>query len=255
MKIGFIGVGTITSAVVTGLCCGGSEKYEIYLSPRNKEKARKLSDSYKNVSVCVSNQEVIDKSDWIVLALIPGMAEKILAELNFRTDQTVISFMSDFSIDRVKKAVGPVKKIIRILPLPFAARRIGPIVICPADEETKELFGGLGNVVEVNEEDKMETLFAVTGIMSAFYGLVWETVSWGEKNGLSRKEAVDYTTSFFEALCIQGRNVKDGDINSLANEYTPGGLNEMGLLAVRDEAKAYEPWTKALDEILKRLKS
>ena len=107
----------------------------------------------------------------------------------------------------------------------------------------------------LEEEEKIEILFALTGVMSAFYGLTWEIVSWGEKAGLSRKEAVDYTTSFLEALCIHGRNTKEGDINSLANEYTPGGLNEMCLLAVRDVAKAYQPWTQALDAVLKRLQT
>lgn len=254
MKIGFIGVGVIASAVVTGLSYDTEEVYDIFLSPRNADRAEKLSNTYSNVKKCNSNQEVIDCSDIIVLALVPAMAENILSDLTFRENQTIISFMSDFPIDRVKKIVGNVGKVVRILPLPFAARKIGPVVLCPPDEEVKRIFSETGNVVEITEEDKMETMFAITGLMSAFYGLTWDVVSWGESAGLERKEAVDYTTSFFEALCVQGRNVEGGDIGVLAEEYTPGGLNAMGLEIIRDQANAYEPWTEALNCILKRLK-
>ena len=42
MKLGFIGTGKITSAVVTGICGSKISFKKILLSPRNKNVSRKL---------------------------------------------------------------------------------------------------------------------------------------------------------------------------------------------------------------------
>ena len=40
-----------------------------------------------------SNQEVLDRSDVVLLAVRPGVAAGILRELHFREDHTVLSFI------------------------------------------------------------------------------------------------------------------------------------------------------------------
>ena len=251
MKIGFIGVGTIASAIVKGLCMNGDIRHEICLSPRNKEKAAALAARYSNVSVCETNQEVLDRSEMVVLAVIPKQAEGILSELTFRPEHKVVSFMSDFTVERIRGIVGNVKKIVRVLPLPFAAMCVGPVVVYPADTEIQEIFSKVGNVIGIEDEDKMEIMLGITGVMSAFYGLTDAVVCWGEKAGLTKEESAGYVTAFFEALSVQAG--KSADINALANEYTPGGLNEMGLVKIRDQRQAYDAWCEALDDILARL--
>lgn len=254
MKIGCIGVGTIASAIVTGFCKGEDQSHTFYLSPRNEKKAAALSDAYENVTVCASNQEVIDQSELIILAVVPKAAEEILSPLSFRKDQVIVSFMSDFPVARIKEVVGDVKKVVRVLPLPFNALCVGPVAVYPKDQEVCDLFSKVGNIVAIDDESKMETMLAITGVMSAYYGLTYEITKWGEKAGLSKEESVGYTTAFFEALSVQAGICPGLDVNALANEYTPGGLNEMGLVAVRDEAHAYDAWTTVLDQILARLK-
>lgn len=251
MKIGFIGVGTIASAIVKGFCMNGDTGHEIYLSPRNKEKAAALAEQFPNVSVCMTNQEVLDRAELVVLAVIPKQAEGILSELTFRPEHKVVSFMSDFPVERIKGVIGDVEKIVRVLPLPFAAMCVGPVVVYPADEEIRKVFSKVGNVIGIEEEDKMEIMLGITGVMSAFYGLTDAIVCWGENAGLTKEESSGYVTAFFEALSVQAG--KTADINALANEYTPGGLNEMGLVKIRDERQAYDAWSEALDDILARL--
>lgn len=46
MKIGFIGKGHITSAIVEGLCTGDNPPDNIIVSPRNTEKAEKLAERF-----------------------------------------------------------------------------------------------------------------------------------------------------------------------------------------------------------------
>ena len=51
MKLGFIGTGKITLSVVTGICNSNIKFKNIYLSPRNKNIAKKLAKKFKKVSI------------------------------------------------------------------------------------------------------------------------------------------------------------------------------------------------------------
>ncbi|MGD9115461.1 MAG: NAD(P)-binding domain-containing protein, partial [Desulfobacterales bacterium] len=78
MRLGFIGTGVITSAIVTGLCTLPKPLTSILVSPRNREKARNLASAFTNVKVASSNQEILDNADALVLAILPQNREKIL---------------------------------------------------------------------------------------------------------------------------------------------------------------------------------
>jgi pyrroline-5-carboxylate reductase len=75
MQLGFIGTGEISSSIVTGLCSFGTTSHSIRLSPRNAAAARELSSRFKGISVASSNQEVLDHSSTIVIAVRPSAAD------------------------------------------------------------------------------------------------------------------------------------------------------------------------------------
>ncbi|MGI6686368.1 MAG: NAD(P)-binding domain-containing protein [Bacillota bacterium] len=251
--IGFIGTGVITSALVTGFCSGGDLDHRIYLSPRNAQRAKDLAEKFKNVTVAESNQEVLDKSEWVVLAVVPKYGEEILRPLSFRENHRVINLLSDRKLPEVAGWIGKTRTLVQMVPLPFAAKRIGPIAIYPNDREVAELFKPLGEIVGVDDVKQIEALIAITALMSSYYTLLWEVVQWGERGGLSQKEAVNYTTSFFEALSFQARHTEDEELGLLAQEMTPGGLNEMALDFIK-ENNGFTPWIHALDPVLARLR-
>ena len=65
MNIGFVGTGSISSDVVTGICNSKIIFKKIILSPRNQRKSKNLKKKFKNIYIAKTNQEVIDKSDWV----------------------------------------------------------------------------------------------------------------------------------------------------------------------------------------------
>jgi len=71
MKIGFIGTGKIAKAVVESICTSRLKDYLIYVSPRNESISRDLAGKYAVVNRENSNQDVIDKSEVIFIALRP----------------------------------------------------------------------------------------------------------------------------------------------------------------------------------------
>lgn len=74
MQIGFIGVGKITNAIVEGLCTSSIENARIFLSPRNEANARHLAEKYTQVQRLKDNQQVIDQSDIVFIAVRPAVA-------------------------------------------------------------------------------------------------------------------------------------------------------------------------------------
>ena len=76
MKIGFIGTGKITTSVITGLFRSKANLKQILISERSKKNSRALAKRLKQLKVVRDNQEIINRSNWVVLAVVPTVAKK-----------------------------------------------------------------------------------------------------------------------------------------------------------------------------------
>src|SRR5258708_11488148 len=149
MQLGFIGTGEITSSIVTGLSSSGVAAHAIWLSPRNSAIANALADRFRGISVASRNQEVLDHSDTIVIAVRPSATRDVLSELRFRPDHQVISLVSALSLRGLSELVAPALRIARAVPLPSTAKRLSPTAIYPPDPVAFELFAAVGTVFPV----------------------------------------------------------------------------------------------------------
>ncbi len=78
MKVGFIGTGEIAEALIRGIVGQG---HHIWISNRNSERARKLSEVYSEV-ISGTNEKVILSSDIIFICVgTPGI--KSIAKVKF----------------------------------------------------------------------------------------------------------------------------------------------------------------------------
>ena len=140
MRLGFIGTGKITSAVVTGISTSKISFQKIIISPRNRNISQKLKKRFRKVNIGKTNQEIVDKCNWVFLAVTPKVGEKILTKLNFRSNQKIISFISTINLAQLKKIVKKKAKIVRAIPLPPISLGKGPVPICPPDSQVKNFF-------------------------------------------------------------------------------------------------------------------
>src|SRR5262249_50051958 len=144
----------------------------------------------------------------------------------FRADQTVVSFMAMVPMATLQKLVAPADRIIRMVPLPGIAERLGPIVAWPHDPAIAALFRPLGHLIEVDSEAGLHALWAITGLAAPFYALLSKIADWGAANGASRDTAGSYARDFVQALT----QAPGTDFAHLAaSVQTKGGLNEMAL--------------------------
>jgi pyrroline-5-carboxylate reductase len=93
MRLGFIGTGKIASSVIIGICNSNIKYKQIIISPRNKKIALSLKKKFKKIIISKTNQEIVDKSDWVFLSVTPSVGEKIIKDLKFRQiKKSLVSF-------------------------------------------------------------------------------------------------------------------------------------------------------------------
>ena len=253
MILGFLGTGRITSSVIEGIFKSTLRIKKIYISPRNKTLAKKLSKRFKKVTIAKNNQQLVDKSKWVFLAVTPKVGVKILKKLNFTKNQKVISFISTINLIQLKKIIGKKIKIIRAIPLPPISIRKGPVPICPPDKQVKSFFNELGTTVEIRNEKSSINFWATSGMMAPFYELLKVLTDWLIKRGIKRYEAQKYITSLFVALSEDSAINSKKDLKYLVKDsQTPKGLNEQAVKQLR-KAGFYRDLEKSLNSILKRL--
>ena len=200
MKLGFIGTGNITVAVVTGICGSKIAFKKILVSPRNKSKALKLSKKFKKVFIAKTNQEIVDKCNWIFLAVTPKVGVKIIPKLEFRSNQKIISFISTIKLAQLKKIIKKKVKIVRAIPLPPISIGKGPVPICPPDKQAKSFFDKIGTTIEIKSEKSSNNFWSMSGMMAPFYETLKTQSDWLVKKGIAREKAQKYITSLFVAL-------------------------------------------------------
>jgi len=253
MKLGFIGTGTITSAVITGICTSKISFQKILVSSRNKNVAKKLKKKFKKVSIAKTNQEIVDKCNWIFLAVTPKVGEKIIPKLNFKSNQKIVSFISTIGLSQLKKFIRKKVKIVRAIPLPPISIRKGPVPICPPDKQVKSFFNKIGTTIEIKSEKSSNNFWSMSGMMAPFYEMLKIQSDWLVRKGVSRDKAQKYITSLFVALSEDSVINSKKDLKYLvAESQTRGGLNEQGVKELR-KSGYYKSLEKSLNSILKRL--
>ena len=253
MKLGFIGTGKIASAVITGICSSKITFKKILISERNKSISQKLKKKYKKIIIVKDNQKIIDTSDWVFLSITPVVGEKIIKNLKFRSNQTIISFISTITLKQLKKAIKVKSKIVRAIPLPPISLKKGPVPIYPPNKKVKFFFDKIGSTIEIKNEKSSINFWSTSGMMAPFYEMLRVMTDWLVKRGVKRDNAQKYITSLFLALSEDAVANSKKDLKYLVKEsQTPKGLNEQG---VKELTKVgfYKSLEKTLNSIHKRL--
>ena len=253
MKLGFIGTGKIASSVILGVCKSKIKFSQIIVSPRNKRIANNLKKKFKKVSIAKNNQDVINKSNWIFLSVTPKVGDKIIKDLKFKSNQTIISFISTINLFELKKMIKVKSKIIRAIPLPPISIKKGPVPICPPNRQVKSFFDKIGSTIEIKNEKLSINFWSTSGMMASYYEMLRVMSNWLVKKGIKKQDAQKYITSLFLALSEDAVVNSNKDLKHLVKEsQTPKGLNQQGLNTMSKKG-VYKSVVNTLNSIHKRL--
>ncbi|MFC7304590.1 NAD(P)-binding domain-containing protein [Streptomyces monticola] len=252
-RIGIIGVGEIGRAIVTGLCDGVDKSPEVFLSPRGAGTVAELSARYDGVQVCADNQEVVDRSELVIIAVRRQDRHEALAGLRVNDDRTVVNVMAGVANDDLRRTLGTDAPLVRAIPLPSVRERRSVTVTFPSHPVADAFFERLGGAQPVADEAAFNVFSALTGTLTSHYAYLATLTSWAAAQGIAPDDADRYIRSLFQGV---GRALSDGtrSLQQLAADHeTPNGNNERIRTTWFDAANS-EALGKALDGLLDHLK-
>ncbi|MBV8155642.1 MAG: NAD(P)-binding domain-containing protein [Candidatus Eremiobacteraeota bacterium] len=253
-QLGFIGTGEIASAIVTGLSSQRARPPRIALSPRSPTVAGRLASLFGNVTVGTTNQQVVDVSNIVVVAVRPRDVRTVLTQLSFRPSQLVISLVSGLSCATLSDLVAPASRVVRAVPLPSAAMKLSPTTIFPNNIDVRRLFSKVGDVYEATTEEQFDAVCATTGTIATYFALLRKTALWLEGREVAADQANEYVSKLLLGA-ITTAVLGDTDLLKLADAHaTKGGLNEF-FLNQPATSNLVEHVPELLDTLLARLKA
>lgn len=158
--------------MVDGFCTRANDvPYPIIVSDMKEEACFKLKSKYPDrVTAAASLQECVDKSDWVVIAVWPQAGEQVVRSLKFRPNHKVINVMFDKTIEQIKPWMNcEVDTMLHMIPGTFLSFYHGPIVQCPPTKEAAEIFGHIGNIVNVDSRYHAAAFGTITALLAPDY--------------------------------------------------------------------------------------
>lgn len=202
MKIGFIGCGSMASAMIGGilkkeLCT----PLEITASARTEDTLDKAKEKYGIVTT-LSNVEVVENSDVVILAVKPQYYEKIIDEIqdSATKDQIFVSIAPGKDLRWLADQFGSSEyKIARTMPNTPAMVSEGITGISPGEsmedrdvQTVLHIFNSFGKA-ELIPESLMDVVTAVSGSSPAYVFMFIEAMADAAvADGMPRKQAYTF---------------------------------------------------------------
>ena len=226
-SIGFLGVGTISEAMVRAMAAREDSADLLLLSPRSAERSERLAADFEQCERLDSNQDVIDASDIVVLGMRPQQVDEALAGLTFRGDQVIASLIAGTPPSGIAPLVSPATRVCQLIPLPAIALRRGPLVISPPLPEVVSALHGLGEIITLDDESLIRALSCASAFMSTYYEMQNSLIDWIAAQGIDASTASRYVRAELDGLAAVGWATPDAERADLPREHqTKGGLNE-----------------------------
>lgn len=185
VKVGFIGAGNMSSALIKGLLANGVASGNILVSDSHEEKTQALSQD-SGVVVCADNETLVNQADVVVLAVKPQAMEAALTPLaeTLKTRSCLlVSVAAGVSLDSLRQWSHPAQAIVRCMPNTPALVQAGASALIANDRtsETQKaaadaILGAVGLVVWLDEEKQMDAVTALSGSGPAYFFLLMESM-------------------------------------------------------------------------------
>ncbi|HVC06774.1 MAG TPA: pyrroline-5-carboxylate reductase [Solirubrobacterales bacterium] len=244
MIVGICGSGNMAAAMARGWV---GEAERMLFSDSGSGRARQLAEELGGEAV--SNAELAQRADVVVLAVKPAKLAQVAREL--AGARVVVSLLGATRLEDVA-AVFPGTEVVRVMP--NLGVEVGLGVLCVAgggDDEVRGLLEKLGHLVDLAEE-QFDAATAVMGCAPAYLALAVEAIAdAGAKEGLDEelaRELVVETTAGTAALL---RLRHPADVRRAV--ASPGGSTEAGLEAL-DREGVREGFEAAVRASLERMR-
>ncbi len=242
-KVGFLGVGNMAQAIIKGLMESKVvEPHHLFASNRSPGKLQKMKDLW-GLKAMATNEEVIDASDIIILAMKPQDLSSAIDPIasSFNEGQIVMSLAAGIELYTLKKKL-PQCRLVRVMPNTPTVINRGVIGFLLGTEDlgletiVEDLFSPLGYVLNVQDEDQLEALMVSCSSGTGFvFELMMYFQDWIEERGFDVMTARKMVIETFLGAAQLASFSADQEIEELQNRVTSKkGVTAAGLQSMRE---------------------
>lgn len=246
MKLGFIGMGAMGSAIAAGALKHDFVKAcDLSFSDFGVTPGEHPLTKEFGAQQVASNRELVGSVDAVVIAVKPKHIGTVLTEIAPELGgKLVISIAGGVGLDHLEGWLSPETPIVRVMPNLNAQVNAAMSALCANAAVTPEqkqyalgLFNAVGRTVEL-EESLFSAFTAIAGCAPAWtYTYVEALAKAGVAAGLTKAAAIESATQMLlgSALMLQDGLEKGAHPGQLVDRVcSPGGSTIAGLLAGED---------------------
>ncbi len=197
-KIGFLGAGQMARAMIDGILAKGVFEKDEVIACAPSAATRELVASESGIKVYATAAEVVEKTDFLVLAVKPAQVSGLFAEkgMNLGANHLLLSMVAGLQISTLESYV-PDCRILRVMPNHccmvlegVSGFSKGTNVKNTDVELISRVLSAVGLAIEVEEKD----LDAITGLCGSppayMYMIIDAMADGGVLCGLRREDAI-----------------------------------------------------------------
>lgn len=254
MKIGFIGLGNMASAIIGGLLREGTEMggapvaaADIIGSAKTEVTCAAKAAEF-GIAATTDNCAAAEGADVLVLAVKPVFFPEVLAEIRpvVSPDTLVISIAAGLTLERIAALFErdvQAMRLIRCMPNTPALVNAGCTAVCPGPGATEadratclDLMESFGRAIVIPER-LMDAASAVAGSSPAFVFMFIEALADGAvEAGMPRAQAYEFAAAAVagSAQLVLETGRHPGDLKDMV--CSPGGTTIEGVKALESRA-------------------
>ena len=258
-KLGVIGAGFMSSAIINGVIAGKKLSPEqIIVSDVNQDALDKIS--VVGVNVTLDNSLLVNDSEFVLFAIKPQSLDVVLESVKNCSCDKFISIMAGVKKQKIKN-IFPLSKVARCMPNTPCSIGYGAVGVDVSDfndaldvDFVKDLLTSFSKVVFV-DEDKLNAVTGVSGSSPAYFYLFLKgIIDSGVSLGLSYDDAKTLATS---TMIGAGQMVfanQDKSLDDLINAVCSKGGTTIEAVNVYNDNDISGITKKAIDACVKRAK-
>lgn len=248
MKLGFIGLGNMASAMIGGILKEGIAKPEQIIGSSKTEKTAEEKAAKFGIETCTDNKKTAARADVLVLAVKPQFFPEVIAEIRdmVKEEALIISIAAGKTIKYIEEQFGVSEsgkkiKLVRCMPNTPALVLAGCSGYCMNEYVNgkerglaERLLGSFGKAIEVPER-LIDVVGSVAGSSPAFVFMFIEAMADGAvAEGMPRKQALEFAAQAVlgSAKLVLESGMHPGELKDMV--CSPGGSTIQGVRVLEE---------------------
>lgn len=244
LKIAFVGVGNMASAIIGGLRASGYAGESIVGSSRNSADHADLEQRF-GITMYEDNKQAIEQADVVFLCVKPNIMRQVVEEFAdaVRPDQLFVSVAAGIELSAYERWLQQPVAIVRAMPNTpslVGSGMSGLIANAATTSEQKqwvsEAFDSFGSHAWVEDEAHMHTVTALSGSAPAYFFRILEVmIEAGKAQGLDEQVSRKLATYAMKGAAAMATTLDDDIAQLRRNITSPNGTTQAALETLESE--------------------